>query len=149
MHRKHRMPLREKAFIASLRYHGFRITTRKHNLKRAYGYVIPATDKEDMYGTDLWVKMPKDQQLIGVQLTQRGVRIYRKFYNPNQDQLQAFISRTEERLRLKKTLCQIRGIVFILIKDHLHENSHELLAHSDVKALRKAVTKLNRSPNFG
>ncbi len=62
------------------------------------GYVIPATRREDSGGIDFWVKMPRDSQIFPVQVTQRGVRMYRKFHKPSAAQLEEFCARATDRI---------------------------------------------------
>ena len=70
---------REKSFKVSLQRHGFRYKKSKKNLKENKGYVIPSTKREDASGIDFWIKLPKETELIPIQVTQRGTRLYRKF----------------------------------------------------------------------
>jgi hypothetical protein len=96
MNNRRKLPSREHVFITSLMYHGFRLTQRRHNLKFKRGYIIPATRREDAEGIDVWVKMPKDDRLLPVQVTQRGVRMYRKYRRPDGEKLETFITKSEK-----------------------------------------------------
>jgi hypothetical protein len=123
-------------------YHGFRLSRKKNNLKRAYGYVIPATDREDAGGVDFWIKMPKDLRLYPAQVTQRGVRMYRKFHKPSQEQLAEFIKRADKRIRAKQRMCYRHGIAFVLVRDYDGKVPHSVITWGDIKALRYAMMHL-------
>ncbi len=144
MSRRHKLPPREQVFVASLLYHGFRLRRGRKNLKRAYGYVIPATDREDSGGIDFWVKMPKDERLFPVQVTQRGVRMYRKFRNPSSQQLEEFIKHSDKRIRAKRKMCYRNGIAFVLVRDYDGKLPHSVITWGDIKALRNAMAHLKR-----
>ncbi|MEY2665166.1 MAG: hypothetical protein RLZZ480_271 [Candidatus Parcubacteria bacterium] len=144
MSRRHRLPPREQVFVASLLYHGFRLVRERKNLKRAYGYVIPATDKEDSGGIDFWIKMPKDYRIFPAQVTQRGVRMYRKYHKPSDEQLSEFIRRADKRIRSKQKMCYRYGIAFVLVRDYDGKSPHSTIAWGDVKALRHAMSHLKR-----
>jgi len=144
MSERPRLPDRERVFIHSLQYHGFRHTKKRQGLKYSRGYVIPATKHEDSSGVDLWVKLPKETELIPVQITQRGVRIHRKFHRLTPQKLDEFISRSHIRIREKRLRCQTQGIIFILARDCNRIRTTPALAKCDVRALRKAVAYLKR-----
>ena len=112
-----KLPSRERVFVTSLMYHGFRLTRRRRNLKCKRGYVIPSTWQEDSSGIDLWVKMPKDDRLFPIQVTQRGVRIYRKYHKPMDEKIEDFIKRSEKRVFAKQRRCRRHGIAFALVRD--------------------------------
>ena len=96
MNNRRKLPSREHVFITSLMYHGFLLTQRRRNFKFKRGYIIPATRREDAEGIDVWVKMPKDDRLLPVQVTQRGVRMYRKYRRPDGEKLETFITKSEK-----------------------------------------------------
>jgi hypothetical protein len=144
MLKNRKLPTREKVFFLSLQYHGFRKTSRRHNLKFRRGYVIPATSREDGEGIDCWVKMPRDSRLIPVQLTQRGVRQYRLHQHPSAEQLADFIKRSDRRVSAKYGFCKVSGIACALLKDYEGYNTSPELARSDVSALRFAVFSLRK-----
>ena len=139
-----KLPLREKVFILSMQYHGFRKTSSRKNLKYAYGYIIPATGKEDGDGIDCWVKMPKDFRLIPVQLTQRGVRQFRDRQNPTAEQLEEFVKKSNKSVSAKYNFCKVSGIAFVLLRDYEGGKTDPLLARSDVSALRYGVMRLRK-----
>ena len=130
---------RERVFISSLLYHGFRLALRKHALPPHHGYVIPGTMAEDAIGIDLWVRLPHEQHLIPIQLTQRGTKLHRHFHRPNPRQLHEFIERSAHRLLAKQQRCFRQGIVFVLVRDHVHSRTNRRIAWGDVKALRYGI----------
>ena len=131
-------------FIASLKYHGFRKTYRRKDLKYSYGYIIPATKKEDSSGIDFWIKIPKDNRLFPVQITQRGVRLFRKYDLPSEDKLAEFIQRSEKKIRTKRRQCKKHGIAFVLVRDFDGSKTNKRIAWGDIKALRYAIAHLKR-----
>ncbi len=139
-----RIPLREQVFIQSMMYHGFRKTNRRKDLKLKKGFIIPATEKEDSGGIDFWVKMPGDSRLLPVQITQRGVKLFRKFKCPVGMKLDDFIRRSICRVQAKRDFCKKSGIAFVLVRDHWDKNTNPRLAASDVQALRKSISSLKR-----
>lgn len=163
MPKKRKLPTREQVFIMSLMYHGFRPTTRRKNLKRQYGYVIPATDREDASGVDLWVKMPRDERIFPVQVTQRGTKLYRKHHYPK---VALAIEREPERaeehlrqfrvnvaaydqvrthkIRQKQRMCFEAGIAFVLARDFDGHTTNKNIAWRDVRALRHSIAYLRR-----
>lgn len=123
-------------------YHGFRLTHSMRNLKPARGYVIPATQKEDSEGVDFWVKMPRDLRIIPVQITQRGVRHFRKHHKPSHGSLLAFNAQSEKRLKEKRLHCKRSGIAFLLVRDYDGALPSRSVAWGDIKALRYALKRL-------
>lgn len=144
MTQRQRLPTRERVFIESLKYHGFRKTRRRKNLKFNYGYVIPATEKEDATGTDFWIKMPRDERLFPVQITQRGIKIHREKKILSTEALLNLIKTAELRVREKKSRCYKHGIAFVLVSDWSERHTTPILAHSDIRALRFALFHLKR-----
>ncbi len=144
MSQRQKLPTRERVFIESLKYHGFRKTIRRKNLKFNYGYVIPATTKEDATGTDFWVKMPRDDRLFPVQLTQRGVKIHRQKKDFSPDALASLIKIADKRVREKKNRCYRHGIAFVLVSDYNQRHTKPKIAQSDIRALRFALFHLKR-----
>lgn len=142
MDHRHRLPLREVVFITSLMYHGFRKVHRRKNLKKRRGYIIPATKKEDADGVDLWVKMPRDMRLLPVQITQRGVRHYRKFHKPTADRLADFVARRERQLKAKRRSCLKCKVAFVLVRDFDGRKTNTTIAWGDIKALRYAIAHI-------
>ena len=71
---RRKLPMREQVFLEGLRYHGFKLTYTSHNLKFRNGYVIPTTIREDSGGVDFWVKLPRQIELVPVQVTQHSFR---------------------------------------------------------------------------
>lgn len=141
---KRKLPRREEVFVKSLMYHGFRKTHQRENLKYAYGYIIAATKYEDGGGTDFWIKMPRDARLFPIQVTQRGVRLYRKHHRASETQLAEFIEHSEKRVRTKRMWCKRYGIAFVLVRDHGGRTTNPTLAWGDIKALRYAIAHLRR-----
>lgn len=126
----------------SLMYHGFRLTYKRRDLKKRRGYVIPATGKEDADGVDLWVKMPRDLRLIPVQVTQRGVRLYRKHQHPSPIMFEIFVEHAAQRVRAKRKRCKKLGIAFVLVRDYDGTLTSTTIAWGDIKALRYALARL-------
>lgn len=139
-----KLPYREHVFITSLMYHGFRLTRRRRNLKYKRGYIIPSTRTEDAGGIDVWVKMPKDDRLFPVQITQRGVRIYRKYHKCSDERIEDFIKHSEKRVQAKQRRCRRHGIAFALVRDFEGKSTNPQIAWGDIKALRYAITHLRR-----
>jgi hypothetical protein len=163
MKRKRKLPTREQVFIMSLMYHGFRPTTRRQNLKRQYGYVIPATDREDAEGIDLWVKMPRDSRVFPVQVSQRGTKLYRKHHFPKVARaiqhapersnellhhfnaaVQQYDRERQHKIRSKQRMCFKAGIAFALVRDFDGQITNKNIAWGDVKALRHGIAHLRR-----
>ena len=135
---------REQVFITSLLYHGFRKTRRRKDLKYRCGYIIPATRREDSSGIDFWVKMPKDERLLPVQVTQRGIKHYRKYHQYNSTKYKEFVSQSQERVRKKQRWCRAYGIAFVLVRDFDGNSTNTKIAWGDIKALRYAIAHLKR-----
>jgi hypothetical protein len=144
MANRRKLPSREHVFITSLMYHGFRLTQRRRNFKFKRGYIITATSREDAEGIDVWVKMPKDDRLLPVQVTQRGVRMYRKYRRPDGDKLETFIVKSERRVKAKQRRCFKHGIAFVLVRDFEGKTTNPQIAWGDIKALRYAIAHLKR-----
>lgn len=144
MAKRRKLPTREHVFITSLMYHGFRMTRRRHSLKLNRGYIIPATSREDSDGIDVWVKMPKDERLFPVQVTQRGVRMFKKHRKQSGGSLEDFIIRSEKRVRIKQRRCFRLGIAFALVRDFEGKKTNPQIAWGDIKALRYAIVHLKR-----
>lgn len=136
-----KLPLRERVFVLSLMYHGYRFTRKRLALKRKRGYVIPATKQEDAAAIDFWVKLPGGTDLIPIQITQRGIRIFRKRSAPSVTQLEEFERTSERRIRTKRQLCQRNKIVFVLVRDHDGPRTSRSLAWGDIKALRFGMAR--------
>ena len=137
-----RVPGREQVFIMSLMYHGFRPARRRVNLKKKKGYVISSSGREDAFGIDLWVKMPGHTTPIPVQITQRGVRLFRKHHKNGREQLCEFIRRSESRIRAKRLWCRLNRIAFVVVRDFDGSMTNKAIALSDIKALRYAVRNI-------
>lgn len=144
MSQRQRLPDRERVFIESLLYHGFRKTKRRHDLKFRLGFVIPATRREDATGIDFWIKMPRDDRLLPIQVTQRGVRLFRRFQHPNSVNLATFVRQSQIRIEQKRTRCKKHGIAFVLVRDFAGRHSNPQIAWGDIKALRYAIAHLKR-----
>ncbi len=139
---KNRYVLRERVFVMSLMLHGFRRINGRRNLKKRCGYVIPATRHDDHNGIDAWVKMPGDISIIPIQITQRGVRLHKKYHGHGE--MQSFLQKSEQRIRYKRTQCRTCRIAFVLVRDHDGHTTNRTLAWGDVKALRYAIQVLTR-----
>lgn len=144
MSKRYRLPDREKVFVQSLKYHGFRKVHRRDNFKFKNGYIIPATAREDSTGIDFWVKMPRDERLFPVQVTQRGIKIFKKFRRSSPEKLTEFIASSQVRVEAKRERCKRHGIAFVLVRDYSGEYTNPQLAWGDIKALRYAIAHLKR-----
>lgn len=144
MRKSRKLPAREHVFVLSLQYHGFRVSHTRRNLKLKKAYVIPVTNREDANGIDVWVKMPRDWRLLPVQITQRGVRMFRKYHQATGDKLDEFMIRSERRVRAKQKRCFSQGIAFALVRDFDGICTNPSIAWGDIKALRHAIAHLRR-----
>lgn len=141
--RHRRLPGREYVFILSLMYHGFRLTHRRVRLKKKNGYVVPSTWREDAAGIDFWVKMPRSTALYPVQITQRGIKMFkRRCANYDTLSLVGFIERSDSRLAAKRSMCLRNGIAFVLVRDFVGRCTNTTIAWGDIKALRYAISHL-------
>lgn len=139
MAKKRRLPSREAAFITSMMHHGFRRTIHEAKLKYKRGYIILSTQKEDSAGIDFWVKLPKSDDLIPVQITQRGIKMFKRYHKPSKSDLDKFIKNSNKRLRDKKKRCKMNGIIFVLISDFEGRKANHRIAWCDIKAFRYAL----------
>lgn len=140
-----KLPTRERMFVAALQYHGFRFAKRHTKLKRSRGYIIPATERENAGGIDFWVKMPRGEHLLPVQVTQRGTMLFQKYLNQKQEpSLDAFKVRSERRIRDKRKRCKRDGIAFVLVRDYDGVRLDTVVAWGDIKALRYAVVRIRK-----
>ena len=144
MRTRARLPQRESVFIQSLMYHGFRMTTTRKNFKFSRGYVIPATQFEDSGGIDFWVKMPRDERLLPVQVTQRGIRIRKRYHLAHGAEFTHFVQKSNARINEKRKRCKRHGIAFVLVRDFLGSETNSQIAWGDIKALRYAIAHLRR-----
>lgn len=137
------LPTREKVFILSLVRHGFRVAKINSHLKRRCGYIIPSTTREDSVGIDFWVKLPGQSDLIPIQVTQRGTRLYRKYRTSDSVEAKESIERLDERsqrrLREKRATCRRCSTAFVLVRDYDGERMETNIAWGDKKALLRAV----------
>jgi hypothetical protein len=134
--------MRERVFILSLVRHGFRVATPRQTLKLRRGYVIPSTKREDAQGIDFWVKLPNKTNLIPIQITQRGTRLYKKYRQTSSTDIRVAAERAEERLRRKRERCREQGTAFVLIRDYDGHRLDTNVAWGDKKALFNAVQEL-------
>lgn len=134
------LSMREQVFVMSLRRHGYRLTTKRHSLKRLHRYVIPATPEEDARGVDFWVKPPGAAVLIPVQVTQVGIFLFRKHHLPSPHQLADFAASAHKRIAQKKDNCMRASIAFVLVPDFDYEKANPRLAKKDVRALNRGIT---------
>ncbi len=98
--------------------------------------------REDAEGIDFWVKVPRDDRLFPVQVTQLGVRLFRKHHSPNRRLLHEFIKHRERRVKDKRERSKKHGIAFVLVRDFDGLNTYPKLADSDIKALRYAISHM-------
>jgi len=138
-HRK--LPTRERVFVHSLMYHGYRSVQRRFNLKQNRGYVIPATKHEDSTGTDFWIKPRGWSIMVPVQVTQRGIALYKKWHPPSREKLEDFIKVSDKRIRQKRQRCARHKILFVLVRDYDGKRTNPTLAWGDIKALRYALKR--------
>jgi hypothetical protein len=131
-------------FIESLRYHGFHLRHSKRNLKHRKGYVFPSTKTEDAAGIDLWIKMPKDTSILPIQVTQRGVRMYKKYHGHSVHDLEKFIEKSTHRIRHKQKRCHKNQIVFALVRDYDGTTTNPTIAWGDIKSLKHGIAYLRR-----
>ena len=130
--------------MASLAYHGFRKTSCRDGLKYSIGYIIPSTDREDASGTDFWVKLPKEEELFPVQITQRGIRMFKEYHVLATDDLDVFIEKSEERIQTKREICMTCKVAFVLVRDYFLEKPSPIIAWGDKKALLYGIEHLKR-----
>ena len=139
-----KLPVREQVFIESLKWFGFRITKERKKLSFRRGYVIPSTDREDSSGIDMWVKVPNDNLLRPVQITQRGIRIFRLLSIPTPEELINFSQKSNYRIIAKRAICERSGVVFVLVRDYLGAETNFAIARRDFKALYHAINQVKR-----
>lgn len=139
---RRKLPMREQVFLEGLRYHGFKLTYTSHNLKFRNGYVIPTTKREDSGGVDFWVKLPRQIELVPVQVTQRGTKLHRKYHRSDDSVHNHAEERANARLRQKRELCRKHRIAFVLVRDYDGERLHTSVAWGDKKALLNGVRQL-------
>ncbi len=144
MSRDRKLPLREQVFIESLIWFGFRLSSQRKNLQLRRGYVIPSTDKEDGSGIDLWVKVPNNPKLYPIQITQRGIRIFRLLGNPTPEELVNFCCKSHQRIEAKRAICESNGVVFVLVRDYLGAETNFATARRDFKALYHCINQAKR-----
>lgn len=145
--RRRKLTPREKVFVASLRYHGFRVLKHREahkGVKWRKGYVVPSALEEDARGIDFWIKMPRTDTFVPVQITQRGVRLHRAYGHRAAHRLQHAICTAELRLAKKRSACRESGIVFLVVRDALGYHTTPALARSDIAALRRAISPRRR-----
>ena len=139
------LPARERVFLLSLMYHGYRVTKKRSGLKKKKGYICWSTKREDASGIDFWVKEPRCEEMLPIQITRRGDAIFREYHPVYSEQrFNDFIERTESRLRRKRDMCRRNRIAFVLIRDHAKRSVNTALAWGDVKALRYALQRFKR-----
>jgi hypothetical protein len=156
---RRKLPKREYVFIMSLMYHGFRFSYKRRDLKLNRGYLIPATDFEDSDGIDFWVKMPKDMRLFPIQVTQRGISLFKKHYKFPKgsektpevmdryvSELAKFSEESHKRIRAKQRWCRKSGIAFVLVRDFDGGITNPNIAWGDIKALSYAVRFISKKP---
>jgi hypothetical protein len=144
MHHARKLPVREQVFLESLQWFGFKLVYGRSHLKFRRGYVIPSTIREDGDGIDLWVKLPLEKVLYPVQLTQRGVRIFRLLGSRSEESLTSFQKRSEERILAKASYCHRDGIAFVLLRDYIGSETNLTIARRDYRALMFGLQKIKR-----
>jgi hypothetical protein len=138
-HRK--LPLREQVFAWSLMYHGYRRVHRRTRLKKKRGYIIPATNWEDATGIDFMIKPRGETRIVPVQITQRGVALYRKHHFLSSEKVACLVKEAEKRIREKRIICKRDKVLFIVVRDYNGQHTNERVALSDIKALRFALAR--------
>ncbi len=146
MSKRECLPDREHVFMMSLMYHGFRITSTRtvKRLKKKKGYIIPSTRKEDEEGIDFWVKMPGKTKLWPVQVTQRGIKLFKKYHRYTDESLAEFCRKSEIRLKRKRQEAKRSKVVFVLVSDFSGKTTNKKIAWGDIKALRHAINSFER-----
>ena len=144
MHIKRKLPDREKVFISSLLCHGFILVYNSRNLRRRSGYIIPSTKHEDASGVDFWIKMPGETRVFPIQITQRGVRMYRKYQELARGPVENFVRQAQQRLRRKTRRCKANGVFLVLVSDFDGPRTNSRIAWCDIKALRYAMETKRR-----
>lgn len=139
---RYRLPSREQVFIESLMYHGFRKVRSLNYLKFRMGFVLPATTSEDAEGIDFLVKMPRDDIIYPVQITQRGVTLVQKYHVLSKWQLDEWHARAHERIEKKRRMCKRSGIAFVLVRDFAGTRTNPCIAWGDIKALRYGIARV-------
>lgn len=132
-----RLSDREGAFVLSLKRHGFRFIKNIHgnkNLKRKKGYIAPSTAREDASGIDFWVKLPFDDSIFPIQVTQRGTKLMRMFAREELS-LMGLDVMAQKRISNKKKRAHESGIVFVLLRDCPHATPQVQTMWGDRKAL--------------
>ncbi len=143
MRDRRKLPGREYIFLLSLMYHGFRLAHRRVRLKRKKGYVVPSTKREDASGIDFWVKMPRSEILYPVQITQRGVAMFKKRHaHYDKRRLDEFMEHSDRRIAAKRHMCRTNKIAFVLVRDFAGRMTNRTLAWGDIKALRYAIARV-------
>ncbi len=144
MSNRRKLPHREYVFIGSLLRHGFRLAQKGDYLKYGKGYVIASTKQEDASGIDFFVKMPKDDRMFPVQITQRGTWIHKNFQGSPAEKAEKFVQKSELRIRQKRWRCKESGIAFVLIRDFVGTRTNPQVAWGDIKALRYGIERIKR-----
>ena len=81
---------------------------------------------------------------IRTQITQRGVRMFRKFHHPEREKVDDFMQKSEKRIKAKRAMCKRNGIAFVLVRDTDAAHTNHSIAWGDIKALRYAIANLKR-----
>lgn len=134
---------REQVFVRSLVRHGFRCVWITEFLKYNQNYIIPAPRKEDSGGVDFFIKFRKSWKLHPVQITQLGVKHYKRHRNGN-GTLAAFLAQSLKRLKNKRICCKHASIAFIVVCDTFGTYTTPQIAKSDVQALRRTIRSQHR-----
>jgi hypothetical protein len=90
--------------------------------------------------------MPKDMRIFPVQITQRGIRQFKKHHKPSAGELRSFVAASEARIRAKRKWCRKSRIGFVLVRDFDGGITNRTLAWGDIKALRFALMRLLALP---
>jgi hypothetical protein len=135
-------PTRERVFAQSLRYHGYNITRRKRSLKYGQNYIIPSSQFEDSGGVDFWIKPAGRRTLVPIQITQFGVNLHKEHYVESEKlKAKEVAFHAKKRVNLKKQICNLANIVFILVRDFDGSRTNPEIAKMDIKALRFALER--------
>ena len=134
-------PFAEQVFACSLMYHGYRRVHRRTKLKKKRGYIIPATKREDATGIDFRIKPRGESCTVHVQITQRGVRLYRRHHALSPEKVACLVKVAEKRIREKRLICKRDNVLFVLLRDYNGKNTNTTIARSDINALRFALAR--------
>ena len=129
---------RELSFMRSVIWHGYRKSVKRKNLKFRAGVIIVSTKREDSDGIDFWIKPPYRHALIPVQVTQRGIKHFKK-HNTSSKALRDFIKESNKRIMAKQKLSEKSGVGFVLVRDYSSPYPSRSISWGDIKALNHGI----------